>query len=142
MANPAKPINVFSDALKIFLNSVDTVINWAPKRLSAAIATQSLPTMATTEPPLYCIIDYFESLVLFLFTESVFPFFYHVDKSIILREGDRRRKQSSTLTRNCPAIRAHVAQMKITSPTVIVAPTVAVLMRQAKPLRGENDGSF
>ncbi len=31
---------------------------WLPKRRSDAIATQSFPTMATTEPPLYSMIDY------------------------------------------------------------------------------------
>ena len=30
---------------------------WFPSLRSEAIATQSLPTMATTDPPLYSIID-------------------------------------------------------------------------------------
>ena len=33
-------------------------IAWFPKRRSHAMATQSFPTMAITEPPLYSIIDY------------------------------------------------------------------------------------
>ena len=33
-------------------------IAWLPNRRSPAIATQSFPTMAMTEPPLYCMIDY------------------------------------------------------------------------------------
>ena len=53
VASPASPMYTFSVTGKALGNWLETVRAWAPSRLSVPMATQFLPTMATTAPPLY-----------------------------------------------------------------------------------------
>ena len=53
VARPGKPMYNRGPISKIFWKSMATVCACTPKRRSDAIATQSLPFMATTAAPLY-----------------------------------------------------------------------------------------
>ena len=57
VASPGRAMNSLSFIWNIFWKSMDTVWRSIPNLLSAAIATQSFPIMATMADPLYSIID-------------------------------------------------------------------------------------